>query len=136
MDAIEFCHDKGWSDGLPVIPPTPERVRAMLDAVGFDARDQVAYIAHRAVGITAEKVAINAVRAGCKPEYVLVVLAAIESIGDPAWSYHGPGTSTEGAAVLIVVNGRIGRDHDINAGDTLFGPGWRPNATIGRAVRR
>lgn len=135
LDPMEFCYEKGWTDGLPVIPPTPDRVHAMLDAARLEPHHQVAYIAHRAVAITAEKVAINAVMAGCKPEYLAVVLAAIEGIGDPAWSYHGPGTSTGGAAVLIVVNGPIARALDINAGDNLFGPGWRANATIGRAVR-
>jgi hypothetical protein len=134
-DAIELCFEKGWTDGLPVIPPTPERVEAMLEAAGLAPGDQVAYVAHRAVSITAEKVAVNAVMAGCKPEYMPVVLAAIEGIGDPVWSYHGPGTSTAGAAVLIVVNGPIARELDVNCGDNLFGPGWRANATIGRAVR-
>jgi hypothetical protein len=134
-DAVEFCHAQGWTDGLPVIPPTADRVRAMLDAVRLDAQHAVTVIAHRAVTITAEQVAINAVLAGCKPEYMPVILAAIEGIGDPAWGYHGPGTSTGGAAVLIVVNGSIARALDINAGDNLFGPGWRANATIGRAVR-
>lgn len=133
--AIELCFEKGWTDGLPVVPPTEERVRVMLDAARLGSEDQVAYIAHRAVSITAEKVAINAVMAGCKPAYMPVVVAAIEGIGDPAWSYHGPGTSTAGAAVLIVVNGPIARELDINSGDNLFGPGWRANATIGRAVR-
>ena len=135
VDAIEFCHEKGWTDGLPVIPPTPDRVQAMLEADRLDPQHQVTTIAQRAVAITAEKVAINAVMAGCKPGYMPVLLAAIEGIGDPAWSYHGPGTSTGGAAVLIVVNGPIARELDINAGDNLFGPGWRANATIGRAVR-
>jgi hypothetical protein len=134
-DAVEFCHSRGWTDGLPVIPPTPDRVRATLDAARVDPQHVVTSIAHRAVTITAEKVAINAVLAGCKPEYMPVVLAAVEGIGDPAWGYHGPGTSTGGAAVLIVVNGPIARALDINAGDNLFGPGWRANATIGRAVR-
>src|SRR2546426_8532296 len=134
-DAIEFCFQQGWTDGLPVVPPTEAKVRAMLEAVGLDPKQQVAYIEHRAVAITAEKVAINAVMAGCKPEYLPVVLAAIEGIGDPKWSYHGPGTSTAGAGVLLVVNGPIARALDMNAGDNLFGPGWRANATIGRAVR-
>lgn len=134
-EAIELCFEKGWTDGLPVVPPTEERVRAMLDAARLRPGDQVAYIAHRAVSVAAEKVAINAVMAGCRPEYMPVVVAAVEGIGEPAWSYHGPGTSTAGAAVLIVVNGPIARELDINAGDNLFGPGWRANATIGRAVR-
>jgi hypothetical protein len=133
--ALELCFDKGWTDGLPVIPPTEPLVRAMLDAARLDPKQEIAFITHRAVSITAEKVAINAVMAGCKPEYMRVVVAAIEGIGDPAWGYHGPGTSTGGAGVLLIVNGPVARELDINAGDNLFGPGWRANATIGRAVR-
>jgi hypothetical protein len=134
-DAVEFCFDQGWSDGLPVIPPTEARVRAMLEAARLEPDHQVAFIEHRAVAVTAEKVAINAVMAGCKPEYMPVVIAAVEGIGDPLWSYHGPGASTGGAAVLMIVNGPVARALDINAGDNLFGPGWRANLTIGRAVR-
>jgi hypothetical protein len=107
----------------------------MLAGARLDPAHEVVYIAHRAVSITAEKVAINAVMAGCRPEYMPVVLAAIEGIGDPRWSYHGPGTSTAGAAVLLIVNGPVARELDVNAGDNLFGPGWRSNLTIGRAVR-
>jgi hypothetical protein len=134
-EAIELCFAKGWTDGLPVVPPTPELVRRMLDAAGLEPDHQVAHIAHRAVAVTAEKVAINAVMAGCLPEYMPVVVAAVEAIGDPRWGYHGPGTSTAGAGVLVVVNGPIARELDVNAGDNLFGPGWRANVTIGRAVR-
>jgi hypothetical protein len=134
-DAIELCFTRGWSDGLPVVPPTEDKVQAMLAAVRLAPGHQVGYVAHRAVAITAEKVAINAVMAGCRPEYMPVVVAAVEGIADPAWSYHGPGTSTAGAGVLMIVNGPIARALDINAGDNLFGPGWRANLTIGRAVR-
>ena len=134
-DLIEFCFQQGWSDGLPVVPPTEDRVRAMLAAAKLAPDQQVGYIDHRAVSITAEKVAINAVMAGCKPEYMPVVVAAVEAIADPKWGYHGPGTSTGGAAVLMIVNGPIARELDVNSGDNLFGPGWRSNLTIGRAVR-
>ena len=134
-DAIEFCFGQGWSDGLPVVPPTEAKVRAMLEAAGLEPRQEIGYVAHRAVSITAEKVAINAVMAGCRPEYMPVVVAAVEGIADPRWSYHGPGTSTGGAGVLLIVNGPVARALDVNAGDNLFGPGWRANATIGRAVR-
>lgn len=134
-DATEMAFEKGWSDGLPVVAPTEARVRAMLDAARLEPGQQVGVVAHRAVSITAEKVAINAVMAGCRPEYMPVVVAAVEGIADPRWSYHGPGTSTGGAAVLVIVNGPIARELDINAGDNLFGPGWRANLTIGRAVR-
>jgi hypothetical protein len=134
-EAIELCYAKGWTDGLPVVPPTPDRVEAMLEAVRLSPGHEVTYIAHRDVSVTAEKVAINAVMAGCRPEYMPVVVAAIEGIGDPRWSYHGPGTSTAGAGVLLIVNGPAARELDVNAGDNLFGPGWRANMTIGRAVR-
>ncbi len=134
-DTIEFCFEQGWSDGLPVVPPTEERVRAMLEAARLQPDHQVAYIEHRAVSVTAEKVAVNAVMAGCKPEYMPVVVAAVQGIGDPRWSYHGPGTSTGGAGVLLIVNGPIRRALDVNCGDNLFGPGWRANLTIGRALR-
>ena len=134
-DAIEFCFQQGWSDGLPVVPPTEARVRAMLEATRLPPAQQVGFVAHRAVSITAEKVAINAVMAGCLPAYLPVVVAAVEGIADPGFSYHGPGTSTAGAGVLVIVNGPIARELDVNAGDNLFGPGWRANLTIGRAVR-
>ncbi|HEU5324172.1 MAG TPA: hypothetical protein VFX28_25450 [Methylomirabilota bacterium] len=134
-DAIEVCFERGWTDGLPVVPPTEPKVRALLAAARLAPDHQVAFIAHRAVSVTAEKVAINAVMAGCRPEYMPVVVAAVEAIGDPVWSYHGPGTSTAGAGVLVVVNGPVGRELGVNCGDNLFGPGWRANATIGRAVR-
>ena len=77
-DAIEFCFQQGWTDGLPVVPPTPERVGAMLEAARLGPQQQIAFITNRAVSITAEKVAINAVMAGCKPEYMAVVVAAVE----------------------------------------------------------
>ncbi len=101
VDLVEFCFQQGWSDGLPVVPPTVDRVQTMLEAAGLDAKQEIGFITHRSVSITAEKVAINAVMAGCKPEYMPVVVAAIEG----------------------------------NAGDNLFGPGWRSNLAIGRALR-
>jgi hypothetical protein len=133
--AIELCYEKGWTDGLPVIPPTESRVRAMLDAAGLEPAAQVAFITNRQVAVTAEKVAINAVMAGCLPEYMPIVVAGVEGIAEPKWGYHGPGTSTGGAAVLMIVNGPIAARLGFNSGDNLFGPGWRANATVGRAVR-
>ncbi|MBI3329707.1 MAG: hypothetical protein HYZ81_23745 [Nitrospinae bacterium] len=135
VEAIEFYFDKGWTDGLPVVPPTEASIRAMLDAVGLDPGEEITFIENRQVSVTAEKVAINAVMAGCKAAYMPVVVAAMEAIGDPRYGYHGPATSTGGSAVFMLVNGPIARELDINCGDNLFGPGWRANATIGRAVR-
>jgi hypothetical protein len=133
--AIELCYANGWTDGLPVVPPTAERIEAMLRAAGLEPQQQLAFIENRQVSVTAEKVAINAVLAGCLPQYMPVVAAAVEALGDPLYGYHGPATSTGGAAVFMVVNGPIARRLDINCGDNLFGPGWRANATIGRAIR-
>ncbi|HXJ77587.1 MAG TPA: hypothetical protein VMS64_02800 [Candidatus Methylomirabilis sp.] len=134
-EAMELCFTKGWTDGLPVIPPTTASVTAMLEAAAVEPKQQIAFIENRQVSVTAEKVAINAVLAGCKPEYMPVLIAAVEAMADPLYSYHGPATSTGGSAVFMVVNGPIARELGMNSGDNLFGPGWRPNATIGRAVR-
>ena len=134
-EAMEFCYSKGWSDGLPVMPPTKDRIEAMLAAAGLEPDKQIAFIENRQVPVTAEKVAINAVMAGCRPEYMPVVVTTVEALADPRYGYHGPATSTGGSAVFMVVNGPIARELGINCGDNLFGPGWRANATIGRAVR-
>ena len=134
-EAIELCFEKGWTDGLPVVPPTEARVRAMLEAADLEPQQEIAFITNRQVAVTAEKVAINAVMAGCRAEYMPVVVAAVEGIADPRWGYHGPATSTGGAGVLIIVNGPLAQRLDFNSGDNLFGPGWRANATVGRAVR-
>ena len=133
--AMELCYTNGWTDGLPVVPPTPGLVSAMLEAGGLEPDKQLAFIENRQVSVTAEKVAINAVMAGCKAEYMPVVAAAIEAMADPLYGYHGPATSTGGSAVFMIVNGPIAKKLDINSGDNLFGPGWRANATIGRAIR-
>ena len=133
--AMELCYEKGWSDGLPVVPPTAERIAAMLDVCALEPDQQVAFIENRQVSVTAEKIAINAVMAGCKPEYMPVIVATVEALADPLYGYHGPGTSTGGAGVLMIVNGPIARELGMNNGHNLFGPGWRANATIGRAVR-
>ena len=107
----------------------------MLAAAALEPERQIAFIENRQVSVTAEKIAINAVMAGCKPDYLPVVVAAIEAIADPLYGYHGPATSTGGSAVFMLVNGPLARTLDINCADNLFGPGWRANATIGRAVR-
>ena len=133
--AVEFYYDKGWTDGLPVVPPTENSIWGMLESAGLAPDQEIAFIQNRQVSVTAEKMAINAVMAGCKAEYMPVVVAAVEALGDPVWSYHGPATSTGGSAVFMLVNGPIAQELNINCGDNLFGPGWRANASIGRAVR-
>ncbi len=134
-DAIEFYYEKGWTDGLPVVPATEERVREFLAHAGKNPSDVIGVVPTRGRVITAEKVAINAVLAGCRPEYMPVVVAVIEAMTEPEFNYHGSLASTGGSAQFIVVNGPIAGELDINCGVNAFGPGWRANATIGRAIR-
>src|SRR5260370_19782604 len=129
QQALDLCYSRGWTDGLPVVPPTEPAVRAMLDAVGLEPDTQIAFITNRQVAITAEKVAINAVMAGCLPEHMPVVVAALEGTADPRWGYHGPATSTGSAAVLIIVNGPVAKPPDFHPRDNPFAHGTRAQAT-------
>ena len=135
LAAIEKCYQLGWTDGLPVVPPTQERVAEFLQSAGRDASDVVGEIPERRREITAGKVAANAVMAGCLPEYMPVILAATEAMLDPAFNLVGPSSSMGGAAVLVIVNGPAAGRLNINARNNLFGPGNRANATIGRSIR-
>jgi hypothetical protein len=132
---IEQYYERGWSDGLPVMPPSEESVGAMLAAAGLAGGEVLGEIHERNARVTADKVAINAVLAGCRPEYFPVVVAAVKGLCHPDYGYHGPATSTGGSAAVLIVNGPIARRLDINSGGNAFGPGRRANATIGRAVR-
>jgi hypothetical protein len=135
VEAIEKCYELGWTDGLPVVPPTVERVEAFIE-YGRRAPDEVlGTLPERRRAITVAKVAANAVMAGCKPEYCPVLLAATEAMLDPAFNLIGPSSSQGSAAVLTIVNGPIARKLQINCRNNLFGPGHRANATIGRAIR-
>lgn len=135
FDAIELYHERGWSDGLPIVPPTEAAVARFLDAGGLQA-DRVLGVEPTKGGvITAEKAAVNAVMAGCKPEYMPVIAAAVEAMTAEKFSLHAITVSTMGAGVLVVVNGPVVEKLGINSGVSVFGPGHRANATIGRAIR-
>src|SRR6266487_3753212 len=135
MDDIEIWFDKGVTDGLPVVPPTRERVERMLAGTGRERSEMVGEVAPNYGRATVEKVAINAVMAGCRPDYLPVVLAAVEASCEPAFNLHGMSTSTHFSAPLIVVNGPIREHIGLNCSFGVFGPGYRANATIGRALR-
>ena len=135
VEAIEHYLAEGWTDGLPVVPPTEEKVRWFLDHAGRSPAEILGTEPTKGRVITAEKVAINAVMAGCLPEYFPVVLATIEAMCEPEFNLHAATVSTMGAAVLTVVNGPIARELGLNSGVSVFGPGNRANATIGRAIR-
>ncbi|MBI3304142.1 MAG: hypothetical protein HYZ72_18925 [Deltaproteobacteria bacterium] len=135
LDANEFYQQNGWTDGLPIVPPTEERVRECLDTAGLAPGDIVGVEPVRQRPMTAEKVAINAVMAGCLPVYMPVVVAALRAMCDADFNLHGSTASTGGSAQFIVVNGPVRTQIGMNATHGVFGNGNRANATIGRAVR-
>ncbi len=132
---IEAYFERGWTDGLPVVPPTGKSVAEMLAGGALRGDQVIGEIPGRNTVVAAEKVAINAVMAGCRPEYMPVVVAAIQALCDPDFAYHGPASSTGGSAIALIVNGPIAHRIGVNSGNNVFGQGWRANATIGRAVR-
>ncbi len=137
LDAInDHFYEQGWTDGLPIVPPTPTRVDTLLTGMAWRDPDALITVIPPAMGeATLRKIAVNAVMAGCKPEYLPVLLAAIEAVTEPAYGLAHRQTTTHAGAPLIIVNGPIVKRLGINYGNGLFGPGWRPNATIGRAMR-
>lgn len=136
LEAVnQLFMDKGWSDGLPIVPPTPERVERMLAALDMDPQQVVMRVPPRWGDATPEKLAINAVMAGCLPEYLPVIVAAFEAMADPAFNLYSIQATTHPCAPLVVVNGPIRARLGLNATAGAFGPGWRANATIGRAIR-
>jgi hypothetical protein len=134
-DVAEFMFDQGFSDGLPLVPPTPERVLRMLAGTPRGAQDLVAVSPPNMGLATVEKIAINAVMAGCKPEYLPAVIAAVEAVCTNEFNIHGVNATTMGASPVIVVNGPIRERIGMNMKLGALGAGNRANATIGRAVR-
>ncbi len=127
--------ERGWTDGLPIVPPTEDAVAEFLTQTDRDPREIVGVLPPRQGEATVEKIAANAVMAGCRPEYFPVVLAAIEALADPLFNLDSIQATTHPVAPLIVVNGPIVQAIGLNAGYNAFGQGVRANLTIGRAVR-
>lgn len=133
--ALDYCTEHRLGDGLPIIPPTPERVERMLHYWPGSWDEGLGPFAPREGEVTALRVAANAVMAGCRPEYFPLVMLILEAIRDPAFNLKGVQATTHPCTPFVVVNGPIGRELGVNAGCNAFGPGCRANATIGRAVR-
>jgi len=133
LDELEDMFERGWTDGLPVVPPTPERVERMLG--GRDAGRSLGTVPPSGGEATLERVAACAVLAGCRPEYFPVVEAAVQAALDPALNPHGLAVTTQAGGVVMVVNGPARERLGLNAGMGALGPGARANMTIGRAVR-
>ncbi len=135
VDLIEWYFSQPWSDGLPVVPPTPAKVDEMLCALGGDGALIECRIPPRWGSLTREALAVTMVMAGCRPEYAPIVRAAVLAMCETGFNLNGLQASTHMAAPLLVVNGPVRALTGMNAGCNVFGPGNRTNATIGRAVR-
>ena len=135
LAAVDWCYEQGWTDGLPVVPPVVDRVKAMLAADSRPPDTVIAVHPATTLELTLHSAAVNAVMAGCLPEYFPVVVSAFEAMDKPDFNFHGSTASTGGSAPLLVVSGPYADEIGMNADVNLFGPGNRANATIGRATR-
>src|SRR5271165_5515588 len=134
-DLVEWYFEQGWTDGLPVVPPTRARVDAVVEALGGDPRFVECKVPPRRGSLSREVLAINMVMAGCKPEYAPVLRAAMLALTADAFNLNGVQATTHMAAPLLIVNGPIAREIGMNGDCNAFGSGNRANATIGRALR-
>ncbi len=134
-DAQEFFHSRGWTDGFPIVPPTPAAVRACLEWANLPADELIGVEPVRERAINAEKLAINAVMAGCLPSHFPVVAAAWSAMLRDEFLLHGASASTGGCAILVVVNGPIRLQIGAGGGCNALGGGNRATAAIGRAIR-
>jgi hypothetical protein len=133
---VEMVYEHGWTDGLPVFPPTDDRIMAMIDYLGRAPSDVVGVVPPGEGIATIEKIAINAVMAGCKPEYLPIIVTALEAMLDPAFELLRVQATTAGPAPLAIISGPVVTKLGFNYGAGAFtGTGHRPNATIGRAIR-
>ena len=131
----EVYQERGWTDGLPIVPPTPELVAEVLRWTDRERDEIIAVLPPRQGEATVEKLAINAVMAGCRPEVFPVILTAVEAVADAAFNPDAVQATTHPVAPLLIVNGPIARQLRINGAYNAFGQGFRPNVTIGRALR-
>lgn len=135
LEAVELFFERGWSDGLAIVPPTQERIEEMIRYVGRDPQEVIGEIPPRYGIATIEILAINSVMAGCLPDYFPVVIAAVEAMLEPEFNLNGVQTSTHSSEPLIIVSGPAVKKLNINAGYGAFGSGFRANGTIGRATK-
>jgi hypothetical protein len=134
-DILDLFHEKGLTDGLPIVPPTVDRVERVIQSNGRDPQELIGAVPPRMGEATVEKIAVNAVMAGCLPEHLPVVVAAVRAVVQREFNLYAIQTTTHPCTPLVIVNGPIAKRLKINSGANCFGQGWRANATIGRALR-
>jgi hypothetical protein len=130
----DLFYRRGWTDGLPVVPPTKERVKEMLRGADLSSDYRLAFVDPMGGQATVEKIAVNAVMAGCRPEYMPVLMAAVEAIADPALDLRSVATTTNPDTPMVIVSGSVSRRLNINSGTNALGRGWKANTTISRAL--
>src|SRR5918911_1562374 len=135
LDEFEYFLDKQWSDGFPVVTPTEARVQRMLTGTRRDPAEVVGAVPPAMEVATVRTVAIHALMAGCKPEYLPVVLGGIELMLREEFNLNGVQGTMHGVAPLMIVNGPYAQKIGLHGGNGCFGPGFRANASIGRAIR-
>ena len=131
----DYFYRQGWTDGLPIVPPESWKVDAMIGACRHAAETVIGTVAPKMGIATVEKIAVNAVMAGCEPAYFPVVLAAVEAVCHPDFNLLAMQATTNPVTPMLIVNGPLARELDINSGCNVLGQGWKSNATIGRALR-
>jgi hypothetical protein len=137
-DAFEEVNDlfykRGWTDGLPIVPPTKERVKEILRGVDFSPDYLVAIVDPMGGQATVGKIAVNAVMAGCRPEYMPVLMAAVEAVADPALDLRSVAVTTNPDIPMVIVSGPVAKRLNINSSTNALGRGWKANTTISRAL--
>lgn len=133
-DVNDYFYERGWTDGLPIVPPTQQKVDEMLSAADLSPDTVIAILEPMGGVATIEKIAVNAVMAGCRPEYLPLLMTAVELVAKPEFDLRGLATTTNPDVPMIIVSGPIVEQLDINAGVNSLGRGWRANASISRAL--
>jgi hypothetical protein len=130
----DLFYKRGWTDGLPIVPPTKDRVQEMLKGTQLKPDQIVGTVELMKGQATVEKIAANAVMAGCRPAYLPVLIAAVQAVAETAFGLYGLASTTNPDTPMLIVNGPIARQLEINSGTNALGRGWSANATIGRAL--
>lgn len=134
-EAVEICYERGWTDGIPVVPPTEEAVTRAIEYLGRNTQESLGVVPPKNGIATIEKIVINSIMGGCRPQHVPVVIAALEGMLEKDFNLNGIQATTHCISPLAIVTGPIVKELGFNAGDGVFGGGSRSNAAVGRAIR-